>query len=304
MNKSTCRALVTGATGYIGSNLVKHLVTQGWEVHIVTRTESDLRLLEPLLDALTIHEHDGTAQGMIDLVGCARPDFVYHLASLFLGQHTAAQVDSLILSNVLFSAQLAEAMVRHGVKYLINTGTSWQHHNNEDYNPVNLYAATKQAFEDILKYYVEAANLKVTTLALFDTYGPADPRNKLISMLWKTALSQEPIAMSAGEQLIDLVYIDDVIDAFMVATSGIESQQPGHCRYGISSGSPVILRDLVNSFTNATGLRVPITWGGRPYRPREVMIPWASYSVLPGWNPRVAFEYGIIQTRPTLNAGR
>lgn len=303
MNKSRGRALVTGATGYIGSNLVRHLVTQGWEVHIIARPASDLSILAPVRDALTVHEHDGTAQGMIELVGRARPDYVYHLASLFLGQHTAAQLDSLVLSNVLFSAQLAEAMVTHGVKYLINTGTSWQHHHNEDYNPVNLYAATKQAFEDILKYYVEAANLKVTTLALFDTYGPADPRSKLISILWKTALSQEPIGMSPGEQLIDLVYIDDVIDAFMVATSAIESQQAGHCRYGVSSGSPVKLRDLANLFAQTTGLSLPITWGGRDYRPREVMVPWTAYAVLPGWKSRVAFEDGILQTRPTLSSG-
>lgn len=304
MNKNRRRALITGATGYIGSQLVMHLVKLGWQVHIVARAQSDLAVLEPVLAELTVHRHDGTAQGMIDLVGRARPDYVYHLASLFLGQHDASQLDPLILSNVLFAAQLAEATVANGVKYLINTGTSWQHHNNQQYKPVNLYAATKQAFESILEYYVDAAGLKVTTLALFDTYGPADPRNKLISLLWKTALTQQAIAMSPGEQLIDLVHIDDVLAAFMIATDAVEAQPAGHSRYGVSSGAPLKLRNLVDLFASATGLDVPITWGGRSYRPREVMVPWTAYPVLPGWAPRIAFEDGIPQTRPAEHPGR
>ena len=63
-----------------------------------------------------------------------------------------------------------------GVKILVNTGTSWQHYENKDYSPVNLYAATKQSFEAILQYYVEVASLKAITLKLFETYGLDDPR--------------------------------------------------------------------------------------------------------------------------------
>jgi hypothetical protein len=143
--------------------------------------------------------------------------------------------------------------------------------------PVNLYAATKQAFEDILSYYVDAHGLKVMTLALFDTYGPGDPRQKLVSLLWKTALSGQELAMSPGEQLIDIVYIDDVLDAFVVAADLLMEQSEGHLRYGISSGQPIRLIDLAKIFEEASGLTLPISWGGRPYRPREVMKPWSAF---------------------------
>lgn len=289
---------MTGATGYIGSNLTRRLVAEGWDVHIVVRSLSRTNVLDKVRSSITVHEHDGATRGMIQLVSNARPDIVFHLASLFLAQHRPEDVEALISSNLLFSTQLAEAMAANQVKYLINTSTSWQHYESADYNPVNLYAATKQAFEDILAYYIDAHGLKVCTLALFDTYGPNDPRPKLIALLWKTALVKAPLAMSPGEQMIDLVHIDDVIDAFIVSTAQLTQQSEGHTRYGVSSGTPLRLIDLVAVFEQATGLKLSITWGGRPYRPREVMTPWRDYKTLHGWKPHVPLAKGIRQARP------
>lgn len=295
---SPWRVLVTGASGFIGAHLVKRLVAEGHDVHIIVREGSSTRLIAPELAAVTVHVHDGSTQGMLDIVGAARPHTVFHLASLFLAQHTAGDVEALIGSNVLYGTQLVEAMVAHGVPYLVNTGTAWQHYDNQDHNPVNLYAATKQAFEAILSYYIEAQGLKVSSLILFDTYGPHDPRAKLIALLWKTALTQQPISMSPGEQQIDLVHIDDVIDAFMMAARLLPDQGQGHRRYGVSSGRPLPLKALVAAFEQATGLSLPITWGGRPYRPREVMTPWRDHESVPGWQARIPFETGVLMTRP------
>lgn len=292
------RTLITGATGYIGSNLVHHLVKHGWDVHILTRSNSNLKVLDTSLNQLTVYRHDGTSSGMVEIMANAKPEIVFHLASLFLAQHETDDIEALISTNLLFSNQLVEAMVVNGVKYLVNTGTSWQHYNNEDYNPVNLYAATKQAFEDILTYYIEAHGLKATTLVLFDTYGPNDPRAKLIALLWKTAITQQSLSMSPGEQLIDVVHIDDVMYAYTTAAAVLQQQTGGHICYGVSSGAPMRLIDLVAVFQKATKTKLPISFGGRPYRPREIMVPWTDFQSLPGWHPQVPFEQGIMQTRP------
>lgn len=292
------RALVTGAAGFVGSNLVRRLVADRWDVHIVVRPDSTLDILQTDLAFLACHEHDGSALGMTGLMERVRPDMVFHLASRFLAQHESEDIESLVTSNVLFSTQLVDAMVKTGVKYLVNTGTSWQHYLDADYRPVNLYAATKQAFEDILGYYVDVYDLKVTTLALFDTYGRNDPRTKLIALLWKTALEQHHLAMSPGEQQIDLVHIDDVVSAFVHAADILPAQAPAHARFGVSSGQRMRLIDLVGLFEATTGHILPITWGGRPYRPREVMVPWTAFPALPGWNPSITLEAGIRDMRP------
>lgn len=289
------RVLVTGATGYIGTRLVARLVSDGWEVHAVIRQGTKSLAATCLTSSVRLHEHDGSAGGMIDIVAGCRPGIVYHLASLFLSQHEADDVARLINSNVVFGAQLAEAVVAAKVPFFINTGTSWQHFKDAEYLPVNLYAATKQAFEDILAYYIDAHGLKVATLLLFDTYGPEDPRPKLIPLLCRAAETNQRLQMSPGEQLIDLVHVDDVVDAFLAAAASLPTQSQGHVHYGVSSGSPVPLVELVAAFERAVGKSLHVTWGGRPYRPREVMRPWGRFDLVPNWRPRVSFEVGIRQ---------
>jgi nucleoside-diphosphate-sugar epimerase len=270
------------------------LLQDGWEVHVTVVPGDNYTLVADIRERLVLHEHDGSSEGMLALMAGAAPDTVFHLASLFLAQHETKDIEPLIRSNVLFATQLVDAMVHHGVHRLVNTGTSWQHYDNMAYNPVCLYAATKQAFEAILAYYLETTPLKVVTLKLFDTYGPADPRPKLFRLLEKVLREQIPLDMSPGGQLIDLVYIDDVVAAFAGAAARLEQGLAlrDDC-FAVTSGKALPLRELVELYGRVAGKMLPINWGGRPYRPREVMTPWSNGVPLPGWCPTVSLEEGI-----------
>ncbi len=288
------KALLTGATGFVGSNIARRLAADGWEVHIIVRKTSGLDRIEDFSGKTVIHEHDGSMEKMMTILKRASPDTVFHLASLFLAEHQPKDVDALINNNILFGTQLVEAMVRNNAYHLINTGTSWQHYKNEDYNPVCLYAATKEAFETLLKFYTETTPLKVISLKLFDTYGPNDGRGKLLSLLEKISKNHEPLDMSPGEQLLDLVYIDDVVNAFILASERIKENIPVNPEdFAVSSGKPIKLKELVSIYRNVTGKTLPIRWGGRRYRNREVMTPWSNGTRLPGWQPLVNIETGI-----------
>ncbi len=287
-------ALVTGAAGFVGSHLLRRLLADGWTVHALDQPGATLLLLEDVLELITLHLHDGATGSMQRIVEQCRPTVVFHLASLFLSQHRPEEVEPLIRSNVLLGAQLLEAMNVSGCVCMVNTGTSWQHSTSREVSPVNLYAATKQAFEDLLRYYVDATPLRAVTVKLFDTYGPRDPRQKLFTLLRRVAAAGEPLDMSPGEQLIDLVYIDDVVDAFIGAAALLLAGTiDRHESYAVSSGAPLRLRDLVEIYGRIIGNSLPIRWGGRPYREREVMIPWNSGRTMPGWSPRVGLEQGI-----------
>ena len=279
-------ALVTGATGFVGSHLVKRLVQDGWKTHIVCRTDSQLPTSSEFTE-IAKHIYDGSTDSMIKCVAEAKPDIVFHLASLFLSQHETKDVNDLIQSNVLFGNQLLDAMRVNNVSKLINTGTSWQHYNNEDYNPVCLYAATKQAFETLLEYYVQACNFKAITLKLFDTYGPDDPRPKIFNLLNKAAITGQPLDMSAGEQLIDLVHIDDVVEAFSICAQRLlENEVRQKEIYAVSSGHALPLKELVDIYVKVTGQRLNINWGSRAYRYREVMNTWNNGKIPPKWKKK------------------
>lgn len=298
------RALVTGASGYIGSRLARRLVAAGWDVHVLVRASSTLGLLAPVLQSITVHRIGDDAGALPEAVGRAAPDAVFHLAAAYVAEHRASDITALVEANLLFSTRLLEAMRLHGVRLLLNTGTAWQHFEGRDYDPVNLYAATKQAFEAILTYYVNAHGLRAATLLLFDTYGPQDPRPKLVNALWRALAGGTPLTMSTGDELIDLVHADDVAEAFLAAEAALRCAAPTHARYGVSSGRPLRLREVVAAFEEATGGQLDVQWGARPSRARDVLVPWTGFAAPPGWTPHISLAAGIRACAPAGPAAR
>jgi nucleoside-diphosphate-sugar epimerase len=290
-------ALVTGVTGFIGGKLAERLLSEGWTVHALLRETSSE---EGLPAGLVLHRHGGSVEGLTAIVAAARPDVVFHLASLYLAEHRADQVDALVASNILFPAQLAEAMTAAGATRLINTGTAWQHYETDGYNPVNLYAATKQAALDLLRYYQEARGLSVLTLKLFDTYGAGDKRRKLVQLLVDAASSGEGLGMSPGEQVIDLIHVDDVVAAFVIAAERlVEAAAPLREEYFVS-GERLSVVELVSLVGEVIDAPIEARMGERPYRSREVMRPVrvGAADLLPGWHRRTCLRDQL----PTLLA--
>ncbi len=282
------KALITGGMGFVGRHLTRRLCADGWQVAALERPKTPRLRFK----GLRCHDYDGTSRGMIRLLQAAKPDVVFHLAALYVSEHGPDDIRPLIESNVLLGCQLAEAMAQSGTRLLVNTGTSWQHFQDAPYDPVNLYAATKQACEDVLAYYQEARGLKTIHLQLFDTYGPDDARPKLLAALRRAA--EQEVAFSAGRQFIDLVHIDDVVEAFVQAGRRLLSGKVRKSEtYAVSSGRPQTLRAVTGLFEKALGRPLKIRWGERPYRFREVMRPWSQGRRLPGWRPRISLEKGF-----------
>lgn len=277
------RVLITGATGYIGSRLAAECARCGDETHVIVRSTSDLRRLPSTIRKGNVHVFDGSLTSLLKAMSVAKPDTVIHLASLFVVHHEHDQAASLIESNVLFGTLLLEAMIANSVHRFINTGSSWQHFGSEEYNPTNLYAATKQAFEDVLKYYVEATPLRAITLQLPDTFGPNDSRRKIVNILIESVRSQTPLDLTPGEQLLDLVHVDDLVEAFRMVMGNLGSREDKNAVYSLSSGRPIKLKELVACIESFSPTASRFHLGARPYRFREVMTAWDGGIALPGW---------------------
>lgn len=142
-------------------------------------------------------------------------------------------------------------------------------------------------------YYVRAGLLKMVTLKLLDTYGPNDPRPKLFTLFERVSSSGERLKMSLGEQRLGFVYIDDVVNAFLTAGQYIETlpdcEMPS---YTIAPDQLYSLREIAALYEAASGKRLNIGWGERPYRRREVMEPYVGRG-MPGWEAKVSLMEGI-----------
>lgn len=287
------KILVTGGTGFVGFNFVRRLAYLGYETHIIVRKNSNLEEIRSLEGSVFIHIYDQSIQSMKEIFENASPDIVVHLASLFISEHNADDIDELFKSNILFGTHLLETMKQMNVNYLINTGTNWQNYGGSDYNPVNLYAATKEVFEDIAKFYTQSTALRMITLRLYDTYGPNDKRPKILSLFNKIAQTGESLDMSPGDQLLGFVHIDDIVNAFLRAIELITRKEE-HSQevFFINPDKFYSLKEVARIYEEAMSVRLNINWGLRQYRTREVMKPFEGYR-LPGWYPKIDLKEGI-----------
>lgn len=292
MKASTPAALVTGASGFIGGNLIQFLLVRGWKVHILLRPSSKI---DPawIAHGVLPHYFDGSYGQMLLALTNSKPSVVFHLASKFLATHSSLNIQDLIQSNILLGTYLLEAMSEAGVKNLVNVGTSWQNYERETYCPVNLYAATKQAFEAIIQYYSDAKKIKVITMKLSDTYGPNDNRKKLLNYLREQINQGNSLEMSPGYQRLDLVHIEDVLGALLIAAERLMNDQAvGGEIYSVTSGKPLQIRELIALIEGILNQPIAVNWGSRAYREREVMEPWIGERIN-GWVPSIDLMAGL-----------
>lgn len=268
------RLIITGANGFIGKHLCKRLQTEGWDFSCLIRSESPRTFF--IENGISTIEIDGAGTSLMNIFKEEGATGIVHLASHFVAEHQEKDLRPLVLSNILFGTEVLDAAVKAGIKWFLNTGTFWQHYNGSVYDPVNLYAATKQALEDIGRYYANAHGLRFCTLKLCDTYGPNDTRNKIFTLWEKIAKSGEALDMSPGAQLIDMVHVDQVVESYMrlIASLNAEGINNENCEsYYVSSNQKVSLKELAREYERTNQVKLNINWGGRSYRQREVMAP-------------------------------
>lgn len=283
--------LVSGATGFVGARLVARLVADGRRVAAVVRAGSDATALRAAGVAIVVD--DGTAEGLARAVAEIRPATVFHLAAKFTAIHTTADVDALVAANVAFGARLAEAASRAGATRFVTAGTSWQVDETGAERANSLYAATKAGFEAILGHYAANEGMRALSLRLYDTWGPGDTRRKLLPLLLSAHASGTHLGLSPGDQRLDLVHVDDVVEGFLVAEARLAAAPAGTFeRFALRSGRDVSVKELVAIMEKVSGRPMPVAFGERPYRVGEVMAP-SPGEILPGWRARIGLEEGL-----------
>jgi CDP-paratose synthetase len=290
------KIFVTGATGFIGKHLCKALVKEKHQITAFVRHGAevkDLRILEE--NGINIFTDTKELKHINEYFSHNHFDGVIHLATCYIAQHDFEDIDNLVEANLSFSLKIIDAAASSGIDWFINTGTFWQHYENKKYSPGNLYSATKQAFEDLAQYYIETSDIKFVTLKLNDTYGPNDTRNKIFNLWEKTAASGDILDMSPGEQIIDIIHVFDVVSAYLSLIKFINrmAKQDLENFYAVTSEKKFNLRQLAEKYEKIIGKTLNINWGARPYRKREVMKPWNTFKLVPGWEQRVSLEEGI-----------
>ena len=278
--------VVSGGTGFVGRHLVQRLAESGEAVHVLMRPESQADHLPAGVARHRVNDPDALADLLLQL----RPATCFHLATRYSHEAAPADIPALLAVNLGFATMFADAAARSGCAAFVNVGTASQLNVRGAYMPASLYAATKQAFEDLLVYFDRRAGLPCGTVLLFDTYGPDDTRNKLLMQLVAAAKNGTEIALSPGEQEIDLLHIDDAVAGLIAAAQALHNGVAHPAHYVLSSGRPLTIRGLADLIVASGGQDLHAQWGGRPYRDGEVMQTWKGGTPPPAWRPQRRLE--------------
>jgi len=293
-------ALITGATGFIGSHLTRVLVHKGCSVYALIRNTSNTWRIEDILESVHVIRGD-----FLELDKCERqlqkirPEICFHLAWYAEpGKYLTSQEN---LNMLIASIRLASHLAKLGCKKFIATGTCMEYDadlgylsENSRLKPQSLYAASKLALYLVLEQFMATVGMDFAWLRLFYLYGPYEDQRRLIPHVICSLLRNEEAKVTKGEQIRDFLHVEDVAAAIWAVS---QSNLSGPVNIG--SSRPVAVRDMATRIGEILNRPELIKLGALPYSDSEQMFVCANNSRLKDnttWVPRYDIEEGLQHT--------
>jgi len=297
------RCLVTGATGFLGSHLVKRLLLEDCEVAVTVRTGSSQLRIEPFLPQLMLIESDLAAIARAaDQIHGFQPEIVLHLA--WTGGNSARYNDDIaqIQSNLPGSLDLLQIAADAGSKRWIGFGSVVEYgpchgaiSETVTPKPTTLYGISKYALCLITEKICALNGLEFAWVRPFWTYGPDDDHLRMIPGLITRLLAGERPALTLGQQRWDYLYIDDAVEA--IVRLALNTQAQGI--FNLGSGQAQTIRAIAEQVRDVIDPALALGLGDLAYRPDQVMHLEADVTKLTaatGWQPQVSLAEGLRRT--------
>ncbi len=302
------RAFVTGATGFIGANLVRRLLEYGYEVHVLIRPESKRWRIEDILSNLHLHEGDLQTADFNHIFTTSQPDVIFHLG-VFGAYQFQTEPRQILETTVFGTLRLLQAAKQSGVKILVAAGSSSEYgtkqhpmHEDELVEPNTYYAIGKVTQTHLCQHFSRVEKLPTVSLRLFSVYGPYEEPGRLVPTLIRKSFANEALEMADPSIARDYIYVDDVIDAFMVAAD--HPEYSGEV-FNVGTGEQTCLRDIVAQVLRLTGSNSGVNWGAYAQRSFDTSI-WVADTVKVyrnlGFRAQHSLEDGLRKTINWFNA--
>jgi CDP-paratose synthetase len=283
------KILLTGATGFLGSQLLRSFLNNGHELTILVRHESNIKKISNFLKKVNIrHIENNVFEQLfnkgnnIDLVVHAATDYAYE----------AINPISPFWGNVDFPMRLLESAINNGTPMFINIDTFFNSKKNS-YGYLAGYTLSKRHFQEWGMYASGKVAIGFVNLRLFHVYGPEDNERKFVPTIINKCLSGGEVDLTLGEQRRDFIYIDDVVEAVrLVATSTLGY---GYHHFDVGSGETMRIRDFVEMVNQVCGNKATLNFGAIEMRAGELANSCADTSRLKsmGWRKRVDIKVGL-----------
>ena len=175
---------------------------------------------------------------------------------------------------------------------VINASTYIQNFQGMAGRTVDSYGAAKEELSIFLSSIAKKDSFKTLDLYLFTIFGPGDKPSHLVPLLLNAAKSNEPISLSPGHQLMNLIYVDDVVRNIS-NTLLLPNLEP-YQKHFVWNNEYFSVRQLVEVMETVAGVRIPCEWGGRDYVGHEMLEVWPiPMTQIPNFDARISLEEGI-----------
>ncbi|GIP08706.1 MAG: NAD(P)-dependent oxidoreductase [Paenibacillus macerans] len=262
--------LVTGASGYIGTHVVKSLLELGVSVQAIDRNTGDI---DPRVRRVELDIFEDNKNIYEDL---EKPDIVLHLAWRDGFVHNSDSHMKYLYSHFNFLKNLIDG----GLKHLVVMGTmhevgyyEGEIDENTPTNPYSLYGVSKNSLRQALEVYLRDKNVVFQWLRAFYIYGD-DSRNKSIfaKIMQAEQEGKERFPFTSGEKKYDFILVEEL--ALQIALASLQTEVTGiiNC----CSGQPVSLREKVEEFIKNNGFNIKLEYGAYPDRPYDSPAIWGN----------------------------
>jgi nucleoside-diphosphate-sugar epimerase len=297
----TGRVLVTGATGFIGANVVRALLGMGSDVHVIARASSPTFRLDDVLARL--HRHAATltdADALQRAFAAAQPHVVLHLATA-RGQGNEDR--SRILEEIVVgSANILRLSREHAVCRVIVTNSSLEYRpaqapltEEAPLEPVTIHGLAKSSSTLLCQQAARDSGTPVCVLRLFHVYGPWESRHRLLPAAIRAALDGTPLPMTGAIIARDWVFVDDVVDAVVRAVGLDRRGEIINVGSGQEFSNEAVVALVAATLGKPIG-RLAGAFAPRPSDVRHRRADRVKAARLLGWEPRHSLAAGVQRT--------
>ena len=304
--------LVTGAGGFVGANLLRRLVADGHRVTGVVRPHSDRWRLADLDGDVELVEVDLCDQDSVRrVVATVRPERAFHLAA-HGGYSWQRDVTRIIATNLLATTVLVEACRQAGVAAFVHAGSSSEYglkdhapSEDEPLEPNSEYAVAKASATMFCRYAARHDGFPAVTLRLYSVFGPFEDPRRLVPALVAHGLRNQFPPLVAPDVARDFVWVDDVVDALVLA--GAAASTRAGAVYNVGTGSQTSVGEIVDIARTVLGIDAEPVWGSMAERAWDTTC-WVADNrrirAELGWEPRTDVAAGLGRTVAWLTANR
>ncbi len=306
------KAFVTGAGGFIGSQLVESLLTKGWNVKALIKYNSCSswgwleRLRENQSENLEVLLGDVTDSNLIKQA-VSDCDVVFHLAALIGIPYSYVAPASYIQTNVVGTLNLIQASIECGIERFIHTSTS-EVYGTAIYTPIDEnhplqaqspYSASKISADKLVESFYCSFDFPAVIVRPFNTYGPRQSSRAVIPTIISQALTSNEIHLGSLDPVRDLTFVTDTAEGFIAAAEADSSVHGNVINLG--TGNSVSIGDLVRIIAEILGNDFDVIEDKNRVRPEksEVMTLISKNKKakdLLNWEPKLSINDGLSHT--------